>query len=60
MIIITLKKILQIMILDYKLYKGRAESRNAIKLLSFMGYSDEIVKRAQERAEKFVCTGKWQ
>ena len=45
---------------DYKLYKGRAESRNAIKLLSFMGYSDEIVKRAQERAEKFVCTGKWQ
>ena len=45
---------------DYKLYKGRAESRNAIKLLSFMGYSDEIVKRAQERAEKFVCKGKWQ
>ena len=45
---------------DYKLYKGRAESRNTIKLLSFMGYSDEIVKRAQERAEKFVCTGKWQ
>lgn len=45
---------------DYKLYKGRAESRNAIKLLSFMGYSDNIVKRAQERAEKFVCTGKWQ
>ena len=44
---------------DYKLYKGRAESRNAIKLLGFMGYSGEIVERAQDRAEKFVRTGKW-
>lgn len=44
---------------DYKLYEGRAQSRNAIKLLGFMGYSDEIVNRAQDKAEKFVCTGKW-
>lgn len=44
---------------DYKLHEGRAQSRNAIKLLGFMGYSKEIVGRAQEKAEKFVCTGKW-
>lgn len=44
---------------DYKLYKGRAQSRNAIKLLGFMGYSEDIVSRAKERAEMFVATGKW-
>ncbi|WP_243113329.1 MutS-related protein [Romboutsia sp. Marseille-P6047] len=44
---------------DSKLYSGRAQSRNAIKLLGFMGYSEDIVSRAKERAEMFVATGKW-
>lgn len=44
---------------DYKLYKGRAETRNAIKLLNFLDYKESIVKRAEERAEDFVKTGSW-
>lgn len=44
---------------DYKLYSGRAETRNAIKLLKFLGYKESIVKRAEERAEDFVKTGSW-
>lgn len=44
---------------DYKLYRGRAETRNAIKLLNFLGYKESIVKRAEERAEDFVKTGSW-
>lgn len=44
---------------DYKLYNGRTQSRNAIKLLGFIGYSDYIVNKAKERAEKFLSTGEW-
>ncbi len=44
---------------DYKLRNGRATSRNAINLLKFMGYEDDIVKKSQNRAEYFVNTGKW-
>lgn len=45
---------------DYKLNPGRAKSRNAIKLLSLMGYKDEIVNNANNRAEDFAKTGKWE
>lgn len=45
---------------DYKLHNGRAETRNAIKLLSFMGYSKEIIDRAEERAESFMKTNNWE
>ncbi|RUT60947.1 DNA mismatch repair protein MutS [Clostridium botulinum] len=38
---------------NYKLYPGRAETRNAIKLLSIMGYSDAIVSNAEKRAKDF-------
>lgn len=44
---------------DYKLHSGRAETRNAIKLLKFMGYKENIVERAEQRAEDFVNTGVW-
>ncbi|WP_304341626.1 MutS-related protein [Metaclostridioides mangenotii] len=44
---------------DYKLHKGRAQSRNAIKLLEFMGYSLNIVKNATNRANRFIESGKW-
>jgi len=39
---------------DYKIYEGRATSRNAIKLLKLLGYSDSIVDEAEERAGRFV------
>ncbi|HHX73277.1 MAG TPA: DNA mismatch repair protein MutS, partial [Firmicutes bacterium] len=36
---------------DYKLHKGIATSRNAIRVLEYLGYPETIVKRAWEKAE---------
>lgn len=36
---------------DYKLKKGISKTRNAIKLLDFIGYPKEIIKSSYERAE---------
>ena len=44
---------------DYRLYTGRAETRNAIKLLSIMGYSKDVVANAEKRAENFLASGIW-
>ena len=44
---------------DYKLYKGRAMSKNAIKLLSIMGYDKAIIQAATKRANAFLETGEW-
>ena len=44
---------------DYKLYEGRAVSRNAIKLLGMLGYSPEIIQRAQAAVDKFLQDGEW-
>ncbi len=44
---------------DYKLHKGRAETRNAIKLLGFMGYDKDIVNKADNRAKLFLENGIW-
>lgn len=44
---------------DYLLYKGRAVSRNAIKLLGIIGYDDKIIKEAEKTAKHFVDTGIW-
>ncbi len=44
---------------DYKLREDRATSRNAIKLLSLMGYGHEIVEAAEKRAGEFMSQGKW-
>lgn len=35
---------------DYKIYEGPAVTRNAIKLLSIIGYDADIVKKAEELA----------
>lgn len=43
----------------YELKKGPATTRNAIKLLSIMGYDKEIVEEAQTMAEDFSKTGIW-
>lgn len=37
---------------DYKLKKGVSKTRNAIKLLDYIGYPKEIIKKAYERSEK--------
>lgn len=44
---------------DYKLYKGRAVSRNAIKLLKLLGYSNDIIADAEKAADKYTKTGEW-
>lgn len=46
-------------IFNYKLYSGRAVSRNAIKLLGVMGYDKKIVTDAEKAAESFIATGTW-
>lgn len=43
----------------YVLKKGRAVSKNAIRLLSVMGYEEEIVTAAKEAAQEFERTGVW-
>lgn len=44
----------------YRLLPGRASTRNAIRLLQNIGYDPDIVERAEERAEKFTETGRWE
>lgn len=44
---------------DYKIHRGRAQTRNAIKLLEFMGYDKKLVENANYRAKNFLDTGKW-
>lgn len=45
---------------NYELFSGRAQSRNAIKLLEIMGYDKEIVDSALACAEHFLKTGQWE
>lgn len=45
---------------DYKLHKGRTQTRNAIKLLGFMGYDEKLVKNAEIRSKKFLDEGTWE
>ena len=44
---------------DYKLYQGKAVSKNAIKLLSMLGYPQRITEGAQEAAQEFLEDGEW-
>ena len=44
---------------NYHLYKGRATSRNAIKLLSIIGYDKNIVEKAEKSANSFINEGIW-
>lgn len=45
---------------SYKLLKGAATTRNAIKLLKIMGYDDAITESAEHNAESFEKIGAWQ
>lgn len=44
---------------DYQLYKGRATSRNAIKLLGIIGFNEEIIAEATSAARDFEDSGAW-
>ncbi len=44
---------------SYRLLDGRAQTRNAIKLLKVIGFSDEITECAEDRAQRFLRTGQW-
>ena len=43
----------------YKLLKGPANTRNAIKLLSMMGYPDNLIENAEWMAGCFLQEGEW-
>lgn len=45
---------------NYKLVEGPCNSRNAIKLLSLMGYSKTIVQNAVDMTSKFIETNSWE
>ena len=44
---------------NYMLKDGASVTRNAIKLLSLMGFEEEIIKEANELAGDFEKTGRW-
>ncbi|WP_242859824.1 MutS-related protein [Clostridium drakei] len=45
---------------DYLVHQGRSNTQNAIRLLGILGYSDVIVKKAEEKAYKFLKDGVWE
>lgn len=47
-------------VFHYQLLKGRATTRNAIKLLGVMGYEREIIREAEKMAEDFLRSGNWE
>lgn len=44
---------------DYVLNKGRATTRNAIRLLKILGYDEKIIESADKTAETYLKTGEW-
>lgn len=44
---------------SYQLKKGRADTRNAIRLLELMDYPKTVVERAEASAKEFERTGIW-
>ncbi|MBO5277911.1 MAG: hypothetical protein J6B06_00255 [Lachnospiraceae bacterium] len=44
---------------DYQLRTGRAVTRNAIRLLSLLGYPEEMTEAAETAAREFMEKGEW-
>ena len=44
---------------NYRLKKGKATTRNAIKLLELMGYEPQVIEKASAQAEYFLASGVW-
>ena len=47
-------------VFDYRIKPGPATTRNAIHLLKLMGFDNDIVTAAHDRADRYVKTGKWE
>lgn len=47
-------------VFHYLLHKGPATTRNAIRLLSILGYRSDIIAEAEEMANHFLESGKWE
>ena len=47
-------------IFNYRLNKGSATTRNAIKLLQIMGYEEDVIRKADQTAKHFLDTGIWE
>lgn len=45
---------------SYRLLNGRADSRNAIRLLQVMGYDAGLVEDAEKMAQEFIKSGQWE
>lgn len=45
---------------DYRLREGPATTRNAIRLLDILGYDPAVVRRASEKAERYLRAGTWE
>ena len=45
---------------NYRLYEGKATSRNAIQLLKIMGYDAQVTAKADAMAQKFMNQGEWE
>ena len=45
---------------SYRLLGGRAHTRNAIKLLEIIGFSKDIINKADNMANSFLKTGEWE
>ncbi len=46
-------------VFDYRIQSGPTRTRNAIRLLDFMGFDKRIITEAEQLAENFDKTGKW-
>ncbi|MDO5402131.1 MAG: hypothetical protein Q4F11_01720 [Eubacteriales bacterium] len=46
-------------IFNFKLFKGPATTRNAIKLLNMIGYNPSIISGAERKARHFLDNGTW-
>lgn len=44
---------------SYRLLRGRAHTRNAIRLLEIIGFSQDIIRQADDMAGTFLRTGEW-
>ena len=45
---------------SYRLLPGKATTRNAIRLLSIMGYQEDIIRKAEQMASEFIRNSHWQ
>ena len=47
------------MLFDYVIREGKATTRNAINLLQLIGFDQQIVDNAHEKASRYFNTGRW-